>query len=156
MTAKDDSEDDYIAFARPTVAQIQVNPQTTDEERREMRIPIHKTTRTRVSVPTTAPICQINTGTRLRHILEFRDSATPNDRVKPEGVRGCQIFLFVGEAAPASENDYRFLAEDSKTPYEHDFEMSEVGKTAFYLLRWINTRNETGPWSSIVSATIGG
>jgi len=32
--------------------------------------------------------------------------------------------------------------------------MADAGKTAYYALRWENTRGETGPWSDVVSATI--
>jgi hypothetical protein len=36
-----------------------------------------------------------------------------------------------------------------------EFDGADGGKTAHYMLRWINSRAETGPWSQTVSATIG-
>ena len=31
----------------------------------------------------------------------------------------------------------------------------DANKVAHYMLRWVNTRGEKGPWSETVSATIG-
>jgi hypothetical protein len=31
----------------------------------------------------------------------------------------------------------------------------DAGKIAHFLMRWVNTRNQPGPWSETVSATIG-
>jgi hypothetical protein len=35
-----------------------------------------------------------------------------------------------------------------------EFDGSQAGKTAYYMLRWVSTRGETGPWSQTVSGTI--
>ena len=47
-----------------------------------------------------------------------------------------------------------YLALDTRTPYTVEFEATDAGKTAYYMLRWISTRAETGPWSATVSGTI--
>ena len=47
------------------------------------------------------------------------------------------------------------LATDTRTPYLAVYDGAEGGQTAHYLLRWENTRGESGPWSETVSATIG-
>ena len=36
-----------------------------------------------------------------------------------------------------------------------DFDGADGGKQAHYMLRWVNTRGETGPWSETATATIG-
>ena len=48
-----------------------------------------------------------------------------------------------------------FLAVDTRTPYTTDFDGADGGKQAHYMLRWVNTRGETGPWSETATATIG-
>lgn len=35
-----------------------------------------------------------------------------------------------------------------------NFTTAEAGKTAYYALRWLSTRAETGPWSEIAAATV--
>jgi hypothetical protein len=49
-----------------------------------------------------------------------------------------------------------FVALDTSTPYLLEHDAADAGKLAHYLLRWVNTRSETGPWSETVSATIAG
>jgi hypothetical protein len=35
-----------------------------------------------------------------------------------------------------------------------DFRAADGGKTAVYMLRWVNTRGEKGPWSDVTTATV--
>jgi len=42
------------------------------------------------------------------------------------------------------------------TPYLLLHDPAEGGKLAHYLLRWVNSSGEPGPWSETVTATIGG
>ncbi len=65
-------------------------------------------------------------------------------------------------AAPGSRplcrvdsSELTFLAVDTRAPYLSEYPGGDGGKMAHYMLRWINTRGETGPWSETVSATIG-
>jgi hypothetical protein len=74
---------------------------------------------------------------------------------KPDGVRGCQIWMKIG--SPATDPDeLTYLATDTRSPYVYHFEGKDAGKAAYYWLRWENTRGETGPWSDSVMATIAG
>ena len=47
-------------------------------------------------------------------------------------------------------------AVDRSTPYLMEFNSADAGKTAYWALRWVNTRGEHGPWSATVSGTIPG
>lgn len=42
----------------------------------------------------------------------------------------------------------------SRTPQRDEFEDADAGKTANYLLRWVNSKGKHGPWSQIVSAFV--
>ncbi|NOS99123.1 MAG: hypothetical protein HOP29_00670 [Phycisphaerales bacterium] len=44
---------------------------------------------------------------------------------------------------------------DTRTPCVLDFDGPDGGKNAHYLLRWVNTRGEKGPWSETATATVG-
>ena len=79
----------------------------------------------------------------------------PTTKAKPAGVRGAEIYCAIATTAPADPAAYRFLALDTATPYLIEHAPADGGKTAHYLLRWVNTRGEAGPWSETVSATIG-
>jgi hypothetical protein len=47
------------------------------------------------------------------------------------------------------------LRHGGGTPYTTDFDGADGGKQAHYMLRWVNTRGETGPWSETATAMIG-
>jgi hypothetical protein len=140
---------------REFVKQFQANPATTDDQRAGLGIPIPDTTRTRTPVPTTRPIGWVETEP-LRNIINFRDKETPDSKAKPKGYRGCQIWYFKGAQPPTDLAQYLFLATDTQTPYVHVFDIEDVGKTIHYRLRWVNTRDEPGPWSETITATITG
>jgi hypothetical protein len=96
----------------------------------------------------------VDTSQRLRHTINFVDEVTPTSRAKPDGVQGCEIWTKVGDAPPAGPNEVHYLALDTRTPYTVEFDSGDGGKTAHYMLRWMSTRGEAGPWSQTVSATI--
>ena len=146
--------DELVDLVRGFVATIQANPTVTDAQRSAAGIPIHSTTRTPASVPTTRPTADVDTSQRLQHTLHFRDEGSAN-RAKPAGVRGAEIWCFIGPG-PATVTAAHYLGTDTKTPYVATFDPEDAGKTAHYFLRWVNTRNQHGPWSETVSATIGG
>ena len=58
--------------------------------------------------------------------------------------------------APASVADARYLATDAATPYLATFDAADAGNSVHYFCRWVNTRNQPGPWSETVTATISG
>ncbi|NUQ46715.1 MAG: hypothetical protein HUU22_11860 [Phycisphaerae bacterium] len=39
--------------------------------------------------------------------------------------------------------------------YTRDYDGAQGSKPAHYMLRWVNSRGEVGPWSATVTATIG-
>ena len=119
-----------------------------------MSITVRSTSRAAVAAPTSRPVGTIDTSQRLRHTINFVDELTPTSRAKPDGVQGCEIWMKVGDPAPAGPKDVHYLALDTRTPYTVEFEAGDAGKTAYYMLRWISTRAETGPWSATVSGTI--
>lgn len=150
----DTAEAAYTTEVRALVAQIQVNPNITDEQRTAAGLPVRSTTRTAVGVPTTRPVAEVDTSQRLQHTISFRNEGATS-KAKPEGVRGCEIWCVIGPA-PASVADARYLATDTATPYLATFDAADAGKSVHYFCRWVNTRNQPGPWSETVTATISG
>lgn len=155
-TAKDDARAPLEANIRALAGRFQASENVTDAQREAMEIPVHDTTRTRAGVPTTKPLATVDISRRLSHILDFRDSAKPKSKAKPAGVAGCEIWVKVGGAPPADPSELRYVAMDTATPYLAEYSGADAGKPAHYWLRWVNTRNEAGPWSDTYSATISG
>ena len=72
-----------------------------------------------------------------------------------------QIWVKVGEPQrgfalpPTDPSKLSFLSGDTRTPYVADYPGECGGKTAHYMLRWVATTGERGPWSETASATTG-
>jgi hypothetical protein len=157
--AKDDARVDLVETVRALVRRIQAYPGTTDAMRQSMGITV------RDAVPSIAsaavlgdlrPWATVDTSQRLRHTIDFRDAGAKDRRAKPSGVKGCEIWVRIGSAPTDPPHDLKFLALDTSTPYIAEFDLADAGKTAYYMLRWVNTRDEKGPWSETVEATIVG
>lgn len=154
--AKDAARAALEAYLRILVRQLQSNPATTDAQRAGLGVTVPDDIRTPVPVPTAIPFGNIDTSKRLEHTINFRNSETPTSTAKPEGVHGCQIWLNIGTQPPTSLDQFKFIATDTRTPYVLQFEMADAGKNAYYILRWVNTKDQPGPWSETLVATITG
>ena len=104
----------------------------------------------------TIPIGQVDTSSRMRHVICWTDAATPDNKRRPRGVLGCEIWVKIGEPAPGNEKDCRFLTVDAATPYIADHVAEDAGKMAHYMLRWRMRDGSTSAWSETISATITG
>ena len=107
-----------------------------------------------VPPPHTNPLCSVIASDRLEHTVFFTDSATPTKRARPYGTAGCEIYLCVADVAPADPQQYRFVKLATRSSDNVTFDAADGGKTANYLLRWVSTKGEAGPWSQVTSATI--
>lgn len=153
---KDGARASFVTLIRSVVGQIQANPAVTDTQRAAMQITVPSGSHTPAPVPTTRPVGTLDISQRLVHKVDFRDEATPTSRAKPAGVSACELFLFIGTTAPTGPSAMHLQAVDRSTPYLMEFESADAGKTAWWALRWVNTRGEHGPWSATVSGTIPG
>ena len=125
----------------------------TIEDRNTLNLQQRSTTRTAAAVPNTKPVAQVDTSKHLEHTISFSDESTPNSSAKPDGVRGCQIWMKLGSPV-ADVSELQYVATDTASPYVNHFQGVNAGKPVYYWLRWENTRGETGPWSDAVMATI--
>ena len=155
---KDDARTAYETLIRALVRRLQASPSVDDAERQALGITVKDTvaTLTAASAAATRPVGVVDTSERLRHTIKFFDEATPQSRAKPTGVMGCEIWVKVGDPAPADPSELQFLTLDTATPYLAEYEGKSAGLKAHYMLRWVTAHGDKGPWSETVSATVGG
>lgn len=152
--AKDDARSEQVSLIRSLVARIQASKTVTDAQRQALQLNVRSGTRTPAPTPTSRPVAQVDISQRLRHTVSFTDELTPTSRAKPDGVTGCEIWIKIGGTPPADPSEMRYLATDTRSPYVVEFDGADAGKTAYYMLRWVNSRGERGPWSQTISAMI--
>jgi hypothetical protein len=142
------------AFRTYVQAYLAKNPAVTDEDRAEMDITIKKTTRSPVPTPTTAPQLFIDTGTRRRIIVRYRDEGG-DKRGKPAGVHGIEVKWAILDHAPADIAELIHSAFDTHPPLTLEFEEHERGKHIYMCGRWeISREGEKGPFGDIEDAII--
>ena len=154
MQAKNDARDALEQMVRSTAKRIMADDRITDVLRKDAGLPVHKTTRTPVPVPVTAPMGHVVGTDRLEHSILVTDAQTPTKRRKPAGVIGCETFLLIRDLPSFDPDEYKLIGLWTRYPEVVDFEAEDAGKTAHYLFRWFNTKGEKGPWSDVTSATI--
>jgi len=153
--AKANERATYVALLRSFSQQIQQRSGITDAQRGGLGITIPDTIPSPVPVPTTAPVLNIVTSERLRHVVEASKTALEGGGLgKPDGVRGVQLWRKIGDPAPVDESDLEFVSEFTRTRMTLDYQMTQGGETVYYQARWVGTRGDTGPWGELVSATV--
>lgn len=156
--AKDDARTGVEAAVRPLVRRLQASPAVSDAERAALGITVPESPAAPPGPPTTRPVVRIDSSQRLRHTIHFSDETTPTRIAKPAGVSGAEIWVKtspVADPPPAGPSGLTFIALDTRTPYTLDFEGGDGGKNAHYMLRWVSTTGEKGPWSETATATVG-
>jgi len=72
-------------------------------------------------------------------------------------VLGAEVWVALAaphDPPPLLGDAFRFLSVNARGMLQADFSTAEAGQTAYYALRWLSTRGETGPWSEIAAATV--
>ena len=68
---------------------------------------------------------------------------------------GAESWVGVGATPPVDPGELTFLAVDTSAPNTREYPGTEGGNQAHYMLRWVDSRGETGAWSETATATIG-
>lgn len=102
----------------------------------------------------TVPDVEVDTGERLRHTLHWRDAASQDNKRKPRGTMGAEIWVKIGGPPPSDEKDCIFLTLDAFTPYLAEYEGGQAGQVAHYMVRWRMRDGSVSGWSETASATI--
>jgi hypothetical protein len=134
---------------------LEYNHLITDEDRKMMGLPIHDTKPTPAPVPTDSPVGEVDFSTHQQHKVHVK-VGTLTGKAKPPKVRGFEVWRKIGGEPPVSDDEWTYVKFSSRSSLLIDYPLTEVGKTVYYRFRWVNTRNQPGPWSEgYVSAVIG-
>ena len=144
----------YESSLRAIAQRIRVDRDISEERKVALGINTGASTRKRISVPTTRPLGRLDASDRLLHSIYFVDEETPTRRGKPDGVMGCEVWVKLGDELPTDPSELQFLGLTTSAPYIARYGGDARGKTANYMLRWVNSRGEAGPWSQTFSAIV--
>ena len=151
---KDHARSGLTTLLRSSVHMVNAIPGITNADRAELNLPARAEVRTKAAAPQTRPVLRIVDKGSRRQELHWVDELTPLSRAKPRSADACEIFLKIGDPAPTDEKQCGYAARDTASPYLYEFDVADVGKTAYWLVRWVNRANDCGPVGTMVSAKI--
>jgi hypothetical protein len=126
----------------------------TDDDRERIGLPVHDTKPTPAPPVTDMPVGEVDFSTRMRHSLHVKMGKLTG-KAKPGHVNGFEVWSKIGGDPPTDDSQWSYAGFSSRSPMTIDYPQSDTGKTVYYRFRWVNTRNQPGPWSEgIVSAII--
>lgn len=144
------------ALIRALVARIQPHPDTTNEDRGELGIPVKGSpvVAQSVSLQDNRPNVLIDIRPHLKHVLRIQNATdTGTSKGKPDGALGAEVWLKVGDP-PINNTDMRMVGLATRSPYVVEFGPDDANKPVYYRLRWVSRSGEKGDWSEVDVATV--
>jgi hypothetical protein len=118
-----------------------------------MRLPIHDPTPTPHGPPKSVPEIEAITSTINQIGFRMRDYGASRWG-KPDGVATMQLAWEILDERPGDANALSHIKSATKNPIILEFTEAARGKRVYYAARWLNSKQEPGPWSDIESAII--
>ncbi|MDR0714974.1 MAG: hypothetical protein LBF89_12080 [Bacteroidales bacterium] len=156
VQAKNETRDKLKKAVRQFVKEYLTNNHlVSDEERRYMGLPVHDVKPTPPPVPTDMGVGEVDFSRKQQHRIHVK-AGTLTGKSKPPKVHGFELWSKVGGDPPANDSEWSYVNFSSRSPLVINYPQTDVGKTAYYRFRWVNTRNQPGPWcDGYLSAVIG-
>lgn len=104
--------------------------------------------------PVTAPIARLTVEGPLCLDIALYDEEEPGLGALPEDVEACEIWIAFGDEPPESPLLFEHLDTTKDLQYTWEFEEEEAGQTVHFLVRWLGTTGEHGPWSEVVTTKV--
>ena len=151
--ARERAEDMFRRYTR----MIQARPGTTDSQRQALGITVPDTTKTALSqdmvLTTPPPLLSVDHSLRGQTIIHFGPNPS-NERENPlpQGIRGAKIWYHIG-GLPASEDEWKWLGDDTNSPYTHTIGGAEP-VTVAYRAQYFDRRMRLGTFGDPVVVTI--
>jgi hypothetical protein len=153
---KNDTKRKFVVVLRNFCqGNLQHNLLVTNADRDLLGLPIPDKTSTSIPPPSGTPVARVDTSVHQRHTLHATDSLElrPHGGL-PEGVSGLETWRHIGAEMPTDDSGFAYLSASTTTSLTVEYPLAEVGKNVWYRFRWINARNQPGPWSEIICAVI--
>ena len=130
------------------------NPKVSNDDRGAMELPVYDRTPTPVLEPTGQAEMSISYPGLAQLLVQIKPMAgTLND---PRANYGCRVYYGIPDAGDPPPKGYQ-LRESKFTRRKKElftFHPSDSGKTAYFCIRYENSKGNAGPWGPVASATI--
>jgi hypothetical protein len=133
---------------------VRNNPYVTDADLINMGMMVYKTEKTPPIVETTHP--EVDAYTPQPGTLEFHVHLENQKKAVriADGQKGVELRYAVGETPVMNWDQLPNSRLETKARFRISFESEKRGNFFSYAIRWVNKRDEAGPWSNIQNIII--
>lgn len=152
VAATKGARESAVAICRPFAMRINANQSVSDLQRVELGLTVRTVVPTPVPPPSTTPVLSLRGAIANQFTLDFRDSANPDPKAKPQNVLSCEVVMAIGVAAAVDPNVLPTAMVVTKTPFALPLPNGSAGKIVTLFARWRNRSgaggvSAAGPWS---------
>jgi hypothetical protein len=130
----------------------------TVDDRTTLNLKERDTQPTPAPVPATIPLIELegHQGHQVfvRYKQEGGERGSSRRGAKPAKISRLEFIYKTGDPAPANPEACNHVLDISRTPHKLRFEPTDSGKRFYGFARWVNTRNQPGPWTDLLSVII--
>jgi hypothetical protein len=132
----------------------------TPLDRETLNIPLPVTTRTNAQVPEFFPDIELVSQTHMAVTFNLKDPSNSSSMAMPDTIAYVELQYAIelkdenGHTIPVSPKDYRAMGISSKLRFIFKYLDDSIGDTILVRARYVNTRNQAGPWSHILKITL--
>lgn len=154
--AKADARISAESVVRPFAQLISRNAGVLASDKIAIGVNPRTTVPTPIPAPTSFPILSLVGATPWQHTLGSKDSAAVTGKAKPFGALQLELRCTASATPIVDPEALAFVGLYTKAPFAVNFDVSDVGKQAYYSGRWITRTGLAGPFSAIVNFTVAG
>lgn len=139
---------------RELVARIQAWTGLSESIATDLGITFRKTTKTPIAPPTAVPSLDVNRVLPLAVELRVRELGAELSALPPFCV-GYQVrYALDLPMPPMSPDNLELIGTGTRRFFTKEFDAGDVGKQAYFAVRYVTAKQLFGPWSNIVATTV--
>ncbi|HEY0008920.1 MAG TPA: hypothetical protein VGB55_09365 [Tepidisphaeraceae bacterium] len=152
---KDQDKKTLVRSTQSMVRQIQARPETTDEQRRQLKITVPDRKPTPHGPPTEMPATTLVSA--VRHTIEMQIRREDGGRGRPTGTNGANVYYAVSPTVPTSQIGWTHAGQATRMNTQITLpESTPAGATVWIACCWYNGRGENGPLSVAIATNLPG
>lgn len=144
------------AKAQDLVQKSQASGLLTPTLAAQIAVTFRDTTKTPIAAPTAIPVLAVEEVTPLATKMRIKELGSLSNAL-PAGCVGYEVGISVAPVTPPLDpSALTLVGSGTRRFYTHSFDGGDVGKAAYFAIRYVTARQLKGPWSNIITTTVVG
>lgn len=144
------------AVAQSLVQKAQASGLIDATKAADLGITFRDTTKTPIAPPTATPELAMQQISPQAAKLRIKELGALNNRI-PVGSVGYQVAVKIDPPTPpTSPSELTLIGVGTRRFYDLSFAPGDIGKTVYIAIRYVNAKQQVGPWSNMLTSTVVG